>query len=69
VGFDPTIPVFEGAKTTHALDRKTTVMGKACDYIRKRKQQEFNGIYDLFLCTTSTISMRILPGLMLLDKI
>jgi hypothetical protein len=27
VGFEPTIPVFEGEKTVHALDRATTVIG------------------------------------------
>jgi hypothetical protein len=27
VGFEPTIPVFERAKTVHALDRASTVMG------------------------------------------
>jgi hypothetical protein len=27
VGFEPTIPVFEGAKTVHALDRAVTVFG------------------------------------------
>jgi hypothetical protein len=27
VGFEPTIPVFEGAKTVHALDRAVTVIG------------------------------------------
>jgi hypothetical protein len=27
VGFEPTIPVFERAKTVHALDRATTVIG------------------------------------------
>jgi hypothetical protein len=27
VGFKPTIPVFELAKTVHALDRATTVIG------------------------------------------
>jgi hypothetical protein len=26
VGFEPTIPVFERAKTVHALDRATTVL-------------------------------------------
>jgi hypothetical protein len=26
-GFDPTIPVFEPAKTVHALDRAVTVIG------------------------------------------
>jgi hypothetical protein len=27
VGFEPTIPVFERAKTVHALDRATTGIG------------------------------------------
>jgi hypothetical protein len=27
VGFEPTIPVFEGAKMVHALDRAATVLG------------------------------------------
>jgi hypothetical protein len=27
VGFEPTIPVFERAKTIHALDRTATVIG------------------------------------------
>jgi hypothetical protein len=27
VGFESTIPVFEGAKTVHALDRADTVIG------------------------------------------
>jgi hypothetical protein len=28
VGFDPTIPVFERAKTFHVLDRAATVIGE-----------------------------------------
>jgi hypothetical protein len=28
VGFEPTTPVFERAKTVHALDRATTVIGR-----------------------------------------
>jgi hypothetical protein len=28
VGFEPTIPVFERAKTVHALDRAAIVIGK-----------------------------------------
>jgi hypothetical protein len=34
VGFEPTIPVFEHAKTVHALDREVTVIGsiKAISY-------------------------------------
>jgi hypothetical protein len=27
VGFEPTIPAFEGAKTVHALDLAATVIG------------------------------------------
>jgi hypothetical protein len=30
VGFEPTIPVFERAKTVHALDRAATVIGSRC---------------------------------------
>jgi hypothetical protein len=37
VGFEPTIPVFEQAKTVHALDRAATVIGT--HYIHKH---EFN---------------------------
>jgi hypothetical protein len=30
VGFDPTIPAFERAKTVHALDRAATAIGQFC---------------------------------------
>jgi hypothetical protein len=33
VGFEPTIPVFEQAKTVHALDRATTVIGSMLNYM------------------------------------
>jgi hypothetical protein len=33
VGFEPTIPVFERAKTVHALDRAATVIG-SCRYTK-----------------------------------
>jgi hypothetical protein len=29
-GFDPTTPVFERAKTAHALDRAATLIGSVC---------------------------------------
>jgi hypothetical protein len=32
VGFEPTIPAFEGAKTVHALDRATTMTGLSNEY-------------------------------------
>jgi hypothetical protein len=33
VGFEPTIPVFERAKTVHASDRAVTVIGCVVIYI------------------------------------
>jgi hypothetical protein len=33
VGFEPMIPVFERAKTVHALDRAATVIGSSKDII------------------------------------
>jgi hypothetical protein len=35
MGFDPMIPVCERAKTVHALDRVTTVIGHIFTYICK----------------------------------
>jgi hypothetical protein len=32
VGFEPTIPVFERAKTVHALDRAVTAIGNISKY-------------------------------------
>jgi hypothetical protein len=37
VGFEPMIPVFEGTKTVHALDRATTVIGAMVIYVVFRK--------------------------------
>jgi hypothetical protein len=35
VGFEPKIPMFERAKTVHALDSTTTVIGRIyCDILR-----------------------------------
>jgi hypothetical protein len=36
VGFKPTIPVFELAKTVHALDRTATVIGEAKDRVKRK---------------------------------
>jgi hypothetical protein len=33
VGFESTIPVFERAKTVHALDRAATVIGSLAAYL------------------------------------
>jgi hypothetical protein len=35
VGFEPTTPVFERAKTVHALDRAATVIGEENAYNTK----------------------------------
>jgi hypothetical protein len=32
VGYEPTVPVFERAKTVHALDRAATVIGYGVDW-------------------------------------
>jgi hypothetical protein len=36
VGFEPTIPVFERAKTVHASDRAATVIGSHSTEFRER---------------------------------
>jgi hypothetical protein len=36
VGFEPTVQVFERAKTVHALDRAATVIGHIIIYWSKR---------------------------------
>jgi hypothetical protein len=35
MGFEPTIPAFERAKSVHALDRATIVIGSAAKYTTK----------------------------------
>jgi hypothetical protein len=51
VGFVPTIPVFEGAKTVHALDRAATMIGISivCTPIH-------NSIYENFVCEAHGVS-------------
>jgi hypothetical protein len=41
MGFEPTTPVFEGAKTVHALDRVATVIGPKITNLRKLKEMEY----------------------------
>jgi FAD synthase len=36
VGFEPTIPAFERAKTVHALDRASTVIGRYGKALKKK---------------------------------
>jgi hypothetical protein len=40
VGFVPTIPAFERAKTVHALDRAATVIGSSCNYWSKAEEKK-----------------------------
>jgi hypothetical protein len=49
VGFEPTIPVFERAKTVHALDRAVTVIGSLL-------------IYNLINFLITLFSVRFAPG-------
>jgi hypothetical protein len=49
VGFEPTIPVFQRAKTVHALDRAATVIGKWVT----RQEIYTKKILDSTLCTSS----------------
>jgi hypothetical protein len=37
IGFEPTIPVFERAKTVHALDRAATEIGGDLIFLKIRK--------------------------------
>jgi hypothetical protein len=58
VGFEPTIPVFEGVKTVHALDRAATMIGCFCIYVNKtikiiKKYQE-NGEIVFTKCQTAS---------------
>jgi hypothetical protein len=41
VGFEPTIPVFERAKTVHALDRAATVIGRGNIYTRQKWKTKY----------------------------
>jgi hypothetical protein len=44
VGFDPTIPVFEGAKTVHGFDRGATVTGNEFHYFKQLTFQNGNDV-------------------------
>jgi hypothetical protein len=58
VGFEPTIPVFERAKTVHALDRAVTVMGTREIY-RHKNDTSMSGVAVKLL----TLLLRILEVL------
>jgi hypothetical protein len=58
VGFDPTIPTFERAKTVHALDRAATVVG----FCMSRKAKETGKTFPTScLPTTDPYRKRRLP--------
>jgi hypothetical protein len=46
VGFEPTIPMFEQAKTFHALDQVSTVIGILC--IMYEYKAKGSNIYNLY---------------------
>jgi hypothetical protein len=62
VGFEPTIPVFEQAKTVHAVDRAATVIGpRPCRwriYVPRKRRLTFTGPYTIIFQKTepSTIN-------------
>jgi hypothetical protein len=78
LGFEPTTPLFEGAKTVHALDRAVTVIGIIenmaliiCSLLNRVPSSlytNFLGIFatyarvERYACPTGYISV-IIPGL------
>jgi hypothetical protein len=42
VGFEPTNPVFERAKTVHALDRAAAVIGRSLRYLVRIKDKSID---------------------------
>jgi hypothetical protein len=55
VGFEPTTPMFECAKTFHALDCAATVSGKFHIYFQKNKTsaRECNFFIEVSACKTT----------------
>jgi hypothetical protein len=47
MGFEPTIPAFEWAKTVHALDGAATVIGPSCRNRREKKEQTRQNCYAI----------------------
>jgi hypothetical protein len=52
VGFEPTIPALERAKTLHALDRATTVIGISGVSVLKSNHSFFSCLSNLLLKKT-----------------
>jgi hypothetical protein len=48
VGFEPTIPVLQRAKTVHALDRAATVIGPDEMYMRQKMNVAFNTAINMY---------------------
>jgi hypothetical protein len=51
MGFEPTIPVFERAKTVHALDRAAAVIGCSINYMIKFSYIVLSVIPSVMLAT------------------
>jgi hypothetical protein len=58
VGFEPTIPVIERAKTVHALDRAATVIGGSLHLVNVNSQFYF------ISCFTHTYGQKFLRKLL-----
>jgi hypothetical protein len=60
VGFEPTIPVFERAKTVNALDRAATVIG--CDVAGTIQNKEGSWLIQYRTRRTATSFSQIVDG-------
>jgi hypothetical protein len=61
VGFEPTIPAFEWAKTVQTIDRATTVIGKVSIHITINCERKIHYILKRHLITTSDRTKGIFP--------
>jgi hypothetical protein len=60
VAFEPTIPTFELAKTVHALDRATTVIGTHNNYTQiKHKKIFYEQLIFIFNFNDLTLTVNI----------
>jgi hypothetical protein len=54
MGFEPTIPVFERAKTIHALELAATVICCAVEYITVKRHKAFRKADESLVCSDKT---------------
>jgi hypothetical protein len=68
VGFEPTIPASERAKTVHALDRSDTVPGVLKYYVYKLHVVVVLGLMILFVVYSSSLSVARTPEIKRLGR-